>query len=121
NINIALFAAGFTTFSSLYCVQPLMPLFSEHFGVTPTVSSLSLSICTGVLAFSLLIVGLMSEAMERKRVMGACLAAASVLGLLAAAAPNWELLLVLRALSGAVLGGVPALALAYLAEETEPS
>src|SRR5699024_4085476 len=47
--------------------------------------------------------------------------AASVLGLLAAVAPNWGSLLILRALSGAVLGGVPALALAYLAEETKPS
>lgn len=119
--SIALFAAGFATFSTLYCVQPLMPSFSDHFGVSPVVSSLSLSLTTGVLAFSILITGLMSEELDRKRVMGLCLAASSVLSLLAAFAPTWNLLLATRALSGAVLGGVPALALAYLAEETELS
>lgn len=119
--SIALFAAGFATFSALYCVQPLMPLFSDHFGVAPAVSSLSLSLTTGVLAFSILIFGLMSEGLERKRVMGSCLAASSALSLLAAFAPTWNLLLITRALSGAVLGGVPALALAYLAEETQSS
>lgn len=120
-ISCALFAAGFATFSMLYCVQPLMPLFSDDFGVSPAVSSLSLSIATGVLAFSILFTGLMSEALERKRVMAVCLAAASILSLVAALAPNWSLLLAARALSGVVLGGVPALALAYLAEEMPPS
>lgn len=119
--SMALFAAGFATFSMLYCVQPLMPLFSDYFGVSPAVSSLSLSLATGVLAFAILAAGLMSEALERKRTMGLCLAAASVLSLMAALAPTWELLLAARALSGIVLGGVPALALAYLAEETQPA
>lgn len=119
--NIALFAAGFATFSALYCVQPLMPALSAHFGVTPAVSSLSLSVATGVLAFSILWVGLMSESLERKRVMGVCLAAGSILTLVCAIVPSWSLLLIMRGLSGVALGGVPALALAYLAEETSPS
>ncbi|MCY1575687.1 hypothetical protein NW127_03220 [Staphylococcus pettenkoferi] len=36
NIIIALFIAGFTTFSILYCVQPLIPAFSRHFHVNET-------------------------------------------------------------------------------------
>lgn len=119
--SIALFAAGFATFSALYCVQPLMPALSDYFGVTPAVSSLSLSVATGVLAFSILLVGLMSESLERKRVMGWCLAAGSLLSLLCGFVPTWGLLLAMRALSGIAFGGVPALALAYLAEETPPS
>ena len=118
NASIALFAAGFATYTTLYAVQPLMPLFSADFGVSPAASSLSLSLTTAVLAFSILITGLMSEALERKKVMGTCMAAAAILSLLAAVAPNWGLLLAIRALSGVALGGVPALALAYLAEET---
>jgi YNFM family putative membrane transporter len=35
-------------------------------------------------------------------------------------APNWHLMLVIRALQGFVLGGVPAVAMAYLAEEIDP-
>ena len=31
--NLALFAAGLSTFGLLYCVQPLMPEFSRHYGI----------------------------------------------------------------------------------------
>lgn len=118
NASIALFAAGFATFSIIYCVQPLMPTFSDYFDVTAVVSSLSLSLTTGVLAFIILLTGLLSEAIPRKSVIGLCLVAASLLSLLAAAAPSWAWLLAARALTGVVLGSVPPLALAYLAEET---
>src|SRR5699024_11381328 len=82
--SFALFAAGFATFSALYCVQPLMPAFSAYFGVTAAVSSLSLSLATGVLAFSRLFAGFMSEGIERKRVKGLCLGAGDLLTLLSA-------------------------------------
>jgi MFS transporter, YNFM family, putative membrane transport protein len=48
--NLALFAAGFATFGLLYCVQPLMPVFSHDYGVSAATSALSLSLTTGVLA-----------------------------------------------------------------------
>jgi len=118
--NVALFAAGFATFSSLYSVQPLMPLFSDSFGVSAAVSSLSLSVSTGVLAFTLFIAGLMSEAIDRKKMMGASMLASATLSVIAAFAPGWGTLLAARALEGFALGGVPALAIAYLAEEVEP-
>ena len=82
----ALFAAGFSTFSLLYCVQPLMPLFTHSFDVSPAQSSLVLS-----------------------------LFASAVLGTVAAVAPDWHSLLALRALQGVAMGGVPAVAMAYLA------
>ncbi|GAB3683240.1 MFS transporter [Salinisphaera aquimarina] len=118
--NIALFAAGFATFSSLYSVQPLMPLFSHNFAISPAQSSLSLSITTGVLAFTLFFAGLMSEAIDRKRLMSASLIASALLSLAAALSPDWYVLLAARALEGVALGGVPALAMAYLSEEMRP-
>ncbi len=39
----SLFFAGFASFSSLYCVQPMMPIFAKFFQVTPTHSSFPLS------------------------------------------------------------------------------
>ncbi len=39
----ALFLAGFSTFSLLYCVQPLLPAFTREFGIGAAASSLSLS------------------------------------------------------------------------------
>ncbi|MFY2987183.1 MFS transporter, partial [Achromobacter xylosoxidans] len=116
----ALFAAGFSTFSLLYCVQPLMPLFTQAFGVSPAESSLVLSLCTGLLAIAIFLVGLFSQALPRKRIMALSLLASAILGTAAAIAPDWHSLLALRALQGVAMGGVPAVAMAYLAEEVEP-
>ena len=116
----ALFAAGFATFSMLYCVQPLLPLFTASFGVSPAQSSLVLSLSTGMLALSIFLVGLRSQALPRKRVMAASMFASAVLATVAAAAPDWQSLLWLRAVQGLAMGGVPAVAMAYLAEEVEP-
>ena len=96
----ALFAAGFSTFSLLYCVQPLMPLFTHAFGVSPAQSSLVLSLCTGLLAVAIFFVGLFSQSLPRKRVMALSLVASAVLGTVAAVAPDWHSLLALRALQG---------------------
>lgn len=119
--NLALFAAGFATFSSMYAVQPLMPLFSGQFGVSAAMSSLSLSVTTGVLAFTLFVAGLMSEAIDRKQVMILSLVGSAFLSILASVAPGWYSLLAVRALEGVALGGVPALAIAYLSEEIRPA
>jgi YNFM family putative membrane transporter len=51
--------------------------------------------------------------------MGLSMLASGVLGLLAAAAPDFATLLVVRALQGAALAGVPAVGMAYLAEEID--
>jgi YNFM family putative membrane transporter len=53
--------------------------------------------------------------------MGLSLACSSLLGLAGALAPSYTMLLVLRALEGLALAGLPAVAMAYLAEEVHPS
>ncbi|UXH78027.1 MFS transporter [Roseateles amylovorans] len=116
-ITLALFLAGFTTFSLLYSVQPLLPLFAQTFQVGAAASALSLSLATGFLAFAILCAGALSESMDRRRLMFGSMAAAAVLNLIASVAPSWHALLVARAIEGLVLGGVPAVAMAYLAEE----
>ena len=63
--NLALFAAGFSTFSLLYCVQPLMPLLAHDFGLTPAQTSLVLSVSTLLLACAILFAGLLSESIHR--------------------------------------------------------
>lgn len=119
--NIALFAAGFITFANLYITQPLLPQFSKDYDVSPAVASLSLSVATIALAFSLLLFSSLSEAWGRKKLMTVSIFAASILTVMLAFAPNFETLLVLRILQGFVFAGVPAIAMAYLAEEMEPS
>src|SRR5699024_740830 len=56
----------------------------------------------------------------RLRAMVIAVLSATVLGLVAAWAPTFPLVLALRFLEGAALGGVPALAMAYLSEEMAP-
>jgi YNFM family putative membrane transporter len=118
--SIALLFAGYATFSLLYCVQPLLPAFSSAFGVTPAESSLSLSLTTAALALAVFVAGFVSEGWSRHKLMTASLTLSALLTIGVSIAPHWHQLLVLRALEGLALGGVPAVAMAYLAEEAHP-
>ncbi|WP_442793374.1 MFS transporter [Paraburkholderia sp. HP33-1] len=118
--SLALLFAGYATFSLLYCVQPLLPSFSEAFNVTPAQSSLSLSLSTAALALAIFVAGFVSEGWSRHKLMTLSLTVSAVLTLGVAVAPHWHQLLVLRTLEGLALGGVPAVAMAYLAEEVHP-
>ncbi|MDT8837738.1 MFS transporter [Paraburkholderia fungorum] len=118
--SIALLFAGYATFSLLYCVQPLLPAFSSAFGVTPAQSSLSLSLTTAALALAIFVAGFVSEGWSRHKLMTASLTLSALLTIAVSIAPHWHQLLVLRALEGLALGGVPAVAMAYLAEEVHP-
>jgi YNFM family putative membrane transporter len=116
-INLALFAAGLATFMVLYCVQPLLPLFARDFGLTPTESSLAISVATGALAVAIVPLSMLSERWGRMPVMTASLFATALLQLAVAVSPNFTVLLALRALQGLAVAGLPAVAMAYLAEE----
>jgi MFS transporter, YNFM family, putative membrane transport protein len=118
--NCALFAAGFATFALLYCVQPLMPLFSQSFHVSAAGASLALSLTTGLLAISMLVAGVLSETWGRKPMMVGSLFVSAVLAGLSAVLPQWHAFLVTRALMGVALSGLPAVAMAYVGEEMHP-
>ncbi len=116
----AFFFVGFATFALLYCVQPVLPAFAGSFGLTPAESSLAMSLSTGFLAFSIMVSGIVSQALGRRGVICASMALGATLNIVAGLSPNWHGLLVARALEGLALGGVPAVAMTYLAEEIEP-
>jgi YNFM family putative membrane transporter len=118
--NLAMFASGVATFGFLYCVQPIMPEFSRQFQVSAATSALSLSLPSAVVAFAILFAGPVSNAWGRKTVMSVSLLTSAVLVLLTAVAPTWHSFLVLRALLGLTLGGLPSVAMTYLNEEMHP-
>jgi YNFM family putative membrane transporter len=120
-VNLALFCAGFITFVTLYDIQPLLPLFSREFGVSPAVGSLPLSISTFTLAVTMLLMGSVSETLGRKPVMVTALFLTSLLALLTAFCTTFQSLLIIRLMQGIVLAGVPSVAMAYLAEEMDAS
>jgi len=119
--NLALFSAGFATFALLYCVQPLMPVFAREFHVNAAQSSLSLSLTSGFLAPAMIVAGAFSEARGRKGIMVASLGASAVLMIACAFVSQWGALLTLRALAGITFAGLPAISMAYLAEEVHPT
>ncbi|MCY8987475.1 MFS transporter [Bacillus atrophaeus] len=116
----ALFISGFVTFATLYTTQPLLPLFAKEFHISATAASLTLSISTGVLAFSLLAAASLSDGLGRKKLMVISMSATSILGLLTAFSPTFSALLAMRGLLGVFLAGVPAIAMTYVGEEFDP-
>ncbi|AVH56876.1 MULTISPECIES: MFS transporter [Streptomyces] len=119
-MSFALFLAGVATFALLYSTQALLPLISSDFGVTASDASWTVSAATGGLALFVLPMSALSERFGRRTVMTASLAVAVTVGLLVPFAPSIGALVVLRAIQGAALAGLPASATAYLAEEVRP-
>ncbi|MGE5590630.1 MAG: MFS transporter [Bacillota bacterium] len=119
-VPLALFAGGIATYASLYATQPILPLLSDAFAITPAVASLSVSVATAALSVAMVLAGPLADSLGRKPVMSFSLVATGVLGVLAAVMPAYSGLLALRALEGLVLAGLPATAMAYLSEEIDP-
>ncbi|MGP9019005.1 MFS transporter [Streptomyces sp. BR1] len=119
-MSYALFAAGVATFALLYSTQALLPLISGDLGVSASAASWTVSAATGALALCVLPLSALSERYGRSRMMTVSLAVAVAVGLLVPFAPNVGALVVLRAVQGAALAGLPASAMAYLAEEVRP-
>ncbi len=120
-VTLALFSAGLATFALLYCVQPILPVLSQEFAISPAASSISLSISTALLALGLLITGPLSDAIGRKSVMVTALLLAAIFTLISATMSSWHGILIMRALTGLALSGVAAVGMTYLSEEIHPS
>ncbi|EEQ11507.1 Permease of the major facilitator superfamily [Yersinia mollaretii ATCC 43969] len=120
-VTLAFFSAGLATFALLYCVQPILPLLSQDFNISPAASSLSLSAATGMLAFGLMFTGPLSDAVGRKSVMVIALMLAAICTLICSFMTSWHGILLMRALIGLSLSGVAAVAMTYLSEEIHPS
>src|SRR5699024_3023247 len=81
-VIVALFISGFTIFSILYSVQPLIPHFTKSFNVSETKASLALSSATLTLAFAMLFFGAISEVLGRKPIMIFSVLSVSLLALI---------------------------------------
>jgi len=116
-INVGLFLGGFVTFALLWGLQPLLPVLTQAFRISPTTASYSLSSTTLVLAVAMLLASSVSDRFGRKQLMVIAVFASSLLQLVISLAPTFGFLIALRALQGVTLAGLPAVAMAYLGEE----
>lgn len=117
---VAMSIGSFLIFANLYMTQPLLPLFVETFAVSETLSSLSVSLVILSLSIFLLVFAALSDAYGRKPIMVFSMVGVTVTTWLLTWVPSFSLLLLVRALQGVFLAGLPAVAMAYLADEIEP-
>ena len=109
--------AGVATFAQLYSTQAVLPIIAADLQVTAAEAALTISLATVGLAATVLPWSFLADRIGRVRAMAWGISAATVLGLLAPIAPSFPVLLALRTLEGMALGGIPAIAIAYLNEE----
>ncbi|CAH1041580.1 MFS transporter [Halomonas sp. TD01] len=115
----ALCLGSFLVFINLYVPQPLLPGLKDTYGVSTLGVSFLMSASTLSLAFALLVFGPLSDAIGREAIMRITLLLAGGFSLALAFAPTFESLLLLRLLQGFVLGGLPAVAIAWMGDEFE--
>lgn len=116
-ILAALACAGVATFTQLYSLQAVLPLLADDLGISAADAGLSISAATLGLAAAVLPWAFLADRIGRVKAMTIAICTATALGLLVPLAPDLATLLVLRLLEGIALGGIPALAIAYLNEE----
>lgn len=118
---IALFFGSFVTFALLYCYQPLIPIFSSEFSISPATASLSISTATASLAVAMLVTPSLSDKFGRKTIMSISLIGSTILTGIIAFTDNFTIILPLRILQGIFLAGYPAIAMTYIQEEFQPA
>jgi len=115
-----LFFAGVATFAQLYSPQAALPLIAADLKIGAADAALVVSAATIGLAIGVIPWSVVADRIGRVRAMSIAVTAATVFGLLVPFATSFPLLLTGRLFEGAMVGGVPAIAIAYLSEEIEP-
>lgn len=117
--TLALCLGSILVFVNLYAPQPLLPDLRQAYGVSTLGVSLVMSVATLSLAGALLVFGPLSDAVGRGGIMRVTLLLVGLCSLALAYAPTFETLLALRLVQGFLLGGLPAVAIAWMGDEFE--
>jgi YNFM family putative membrane transporter len=113
---VALNVATIAAYSDLYITQPILPLLSHEFGISPATAGLSISVVVLMIAIVSSAYGSLSDVVGRKPVMVLSCALLAVPTLLCATATTFHTLVLFRALQGFLMPGVTAVAVAYLGD-----
>jgi MFS transporter, YNFM family, putative membrane transport protein len=116
----ALFCAGVATFAQLYSPQAVLPLISRDLGVGAASAALLVSASTVGLAIGVIPWSALADRIGRVKAISISVTVATLVGMLVPFAPTFALLLAGRFIEGLMVGGVPAIAVAYLTEEVDP-
>lgn len=114
--TFAVCLGSFLVFANLYISHPLMPMLRTQFAITELQASWSLSLPLLTLGLSLLIYGPLSDAIGRRKIMLYTLIGGVLTSLLISQVTSYNQILLLRGIQGFLLGGLPALGIAYLSD-----
>lgn len=115
-MTIILCWSGMVIMSSLYVTIPLIPLFSDVFGVSSTQAAAAGSIFSLGFAIGCLIYGAVSEKYGRKNVIFIGLIVLTFISLFIGMVRDFSWIIVLRGLQGAAAATFSPVALAYTVE-----
>ncbi|AKK26721.1 MFS transporter [Mycobacterium sp. EPa45] len=115
----ALFCAGVATFAQLYSPQAVLPLISADLRVGAAHAALIISASTVGLAIGVIPWSALADRIGRVKAITVSVSGATLVGMLVPFAPTFGLLMAGRFIEGLLVGGVPAIAVAYLTEEVD--
>jgi len=115
--TLALCIGSFMIFANVYVTQPILPQLQQEFSLTTLEVSWSFTVATLTLGLSLLFYGPLSDAVGRRSLMLVSMAGVCLCTLLLSRAESFTALVLLRGLQGVFLGGLPAIAIAYMGDE----
>ncbi|WP_428035775.1 MFS transporter [Amphritea sp.] len=115
--TLALCIGSFMIFANVYVTQPILPELQQEFALTTLEVGWSFTVTTLMLGLSLLFYGPLSDAVGRRSLMLLSMTGVCLCTLLLSQADSFATLVLLRGLQGLFLGGLPAIAIAYMGDE----
>lgn len=103
----------------MYSVQPILPMFTEEFGVKVSYSSMMMSMTTVGLIIGLIVLGFFSDRIGRTNFVRFSIIGSVLPFFLMTLSETFLWIIMLRLIQGFLLAGVPAAALAYISEEID--
>jgi YNFM family putative membrane transporter len=108
---------AFLTVVDLFATQAILPSLTKHYNVTPAAMGFAVNASTMGMAIAGLVVGFLSQHIDRRLGILMSLIILAVPTTLLAVAPNLTVFTVLRVLQGLCMASAFALTLAYLGEQ----
>src|SRR5699024_3372949 len=111
-IVIGLGIASFFIFATIYCLQPILPLFTEAFQISITYASLSVSLSILGLIFGLMVSGFLSDRRGRLFFIHISVFTTAIILLLIPILSSFAFIIGFRFIQGIAFSGVLGAALA---------
>ncbi|MFZ2160392.1 MAG: MFS transporter [Bradyrhizobium sp.] len=108
---------AFLTVVDLFATQAILPSLTRHYNVTPAAMGFAVNASTMGMAIAGLVVGLLSQHIDRRLGILLSLVLLAIPTSLLAVAPNLTVFTILRVMQGLCMASAFALTLAYLGEQ----